>query len=154
MACAYVVIGVLFLLLGVGALALALIGYLRGRTAANWPTAAGVVTGTRIEESASGRGGFVYKPVVLYRYEVSGVEYQGSRIRFQEERTVSSHSAAEKLLQSYAVSSPVRVRYNPRKPQESVLEPGSSVIWFLFGLVVAFLLIALGALGVSQGVVR
>ena len=110
------------MLSAVGIAAYALMQSARGRAAAGWPTAAGTVTSTRIDEKSALKGGFFYTPVILYRYTVAGMDYHGDRIAFGD--MSGSHLEAEKMLQSYPVGSAIHVHYNPGRPEESVLQTG------------------------------
>jgi hypothetical protein len=116
--------------------------YARGRAAMGWPTAAGTVTGPRIDETRELRGGFTYTPVILYRYAVDGLDYNGNRVAFGKTR--GPHSAAEKVLQSYPVGSAIEVHYNLGRPQESVLQSGPNASYLVGNLVGASLLFGLG----------
>ncbi len=144
-------LGVSCLLLGAGVLALAVRDYLRGRASVAWPTAAGVVTATRIEEARLGLK-VRYTPVVRYRYEVGGIEQESDQLALGQDVTYGSHGAAEKLLMAYAVGSAVHVRYDPTRPRNSVLQPGASASWLLgvFSLGVFFLLIGVAGVWMSQ----
>ncbi len=71
---------------------------------------------------------------VSYTYDVDGTAHAGDRLRFGH--YAGALAAAETDAAKYAVGAPVEVRYDPRKPQASVLEAGVAGISVL-GLVLA-----------------
>ncbi len=119
---------------GVGTLAGGL--YLRFRTAAsrNWPSVRGTVVVNRVRAEVHPReqGGpplTRYYPEVEYEYTVAGRSYRSKRIRFGGLPFVYSTDRAEIeawFTAHYPEGSEVEVYYNPLRPEEAVLEPGSS----------------------------
>jgi hypothetical protein len=144
----WLVLSVGLLLLGVALLVWVTRDFLRGRGAENWPRVDGVVTGTRIDKTQATRGGPMYHPVVLYRYELRGVAYQGDRLAFGFSVMKGSHSGAEEFLRAYPVGSPIAIRYDPASPDKSVILAGSSAGWWLWGFIGATFIIALGGVGI------
>jgi Protein of unknown function (DUF3592) len=117
----------------------AILLWYRGRQAALWPAVGGVVTRSRVESKklrmgstmyrTSGRSTY-YRPDLAYSYEVGGGHFEGKRTRFGMSRRWSKDRTRwETLIAPYAVGQTVQVRYDPRKPGESVLEPGVAAFW-------------------------
>jgi hypothetical protein len=63
----------------------------------------------------------LYEPVVTYSYTVGGTEYIGGRFAFDWRRE-STRQAAEAVVGTMRVGTPVTVRYDPDNPSEAVLE--------------------------------
>ena len=113
----------------------------KAKAAESWPTAAGRVLSCEVieEESTDREGGTStwYNPVVTYAYTAGGRELTSRRLRFGNYRS-ATRKKAEAALAPYPVGASPAVRYNPEKPEESVLEtrkPGPLyLIMALFGL--------------------
>ena len=124
-----------------------------------WPVAEGRVLSAKVEkyrQSVSrGTGGprdrmTLYRPVLLYEYEVAGKRFRGGRIAQSPGLNRGVPEFAQKVVDRYAVGSAVAVRYNPRRPDESVLEarvPGS----WIFGAAVGVALLALAVYTYVRG---
>src|SRR3954454_8817942 len=103
-----------------------------------WPVAKGRVVSAKVEEYresvSRGTGGArdrmtLYRPIVRYKYEVAGKRYEGGRIAQSPgiNRGVPDFAAA--IVQRYAEGSAVDVRYNPKRPDECLLEPRVPRSW-------------------------
>lgn len=104
-----------------------------GQAALSWPVATGVVKSSEIAEYKT-KGGRQFMANVAYDYAVDGTNYSGNRLRFGH--YAGAMAAAEADAAKYVAGAPVEVRYDPRKPQTSVLEPGVAGI-SVAGLVLA-----------------
>ena len=108
-----------------------------------WPTTTGVVRGQDVSTSSSSQGGSTtHHPKLRYEYEVEGDTYVSSRIAVGSGPSFGSRSGAREWLEDYPEGSEVTVRYNPRRPDRSVLEPGG-ILGGLFLLLVAGGMLAL-----------
>ena len=146
--------GVLALVIGGFGLAVLAIVVSSLREAAamkRWPVAEGQVLSAKVEEYRTsvsrGAGGArdrmtLYRPVLLYEYEVAGKRFRGSRIAQSPGLDRGVPEFAQKVVDRYAVGSAVAVRYNPRRPDESVLEPRVPGSW-IFGAAVGVALLVL-----------
>jgi Protein of unknown function (DUF3592) len=88
------------------------------RRAHGWPTEIGHVDSTSVVLSSGGGqpGSAAYYAQVKYCYTVQGHTYSGALShRFMLK------GRADKWISQYANSSPLTVRYNPNKAQDSVL---------------------------------
>ena len=119
-----------------------------------WPVANGRVLSSKVEEYRDSAGGgdysgnrvrmTLYRPVVLYEYKIAGKRFQGNRITQSPGLNRGVPDFAEKIVQRYARGSELEVRYNPKRPEESVLEPRLPASWIL-ALLIAIGLLALAA---------
>jgi hypothetical protein len=92
-----------------------------GAASLTWPTAPGTVKSSRVAtHDADGIETFVAK--VAYDYTVRGKTYAGDRLRFAV--YAGARQKAQQDVDKYPVGTRVEVRYAPRQPQTSTLEPG------------------------------
>ena len=94
-----------------------------------WPTTEGVITESHITSShktstEKGWHGsrYEYEVRVQYAYEVDGVSYNGNRLRIRPNK-YSSEKNAQRELAEYPLGQRVRVYYNPKEPERSLLKP-------------------------------
>ena len=140
---------------GIGLIILAIVVSALREVAAmkRWPVASGRVLSSKVEKYRDSTGGgdysgnrvrmTLYRPVVLYEYKIAGKRFQGNRITQSPGLNRGVPDFAEKIVQRYARGSEIEVRYNPKRPEESVLEPRLPASWILA------LLIALGLLALA-----
>ncbi len=106
-----------------------------GRDAVNWPTTSGQVVETKVTShtSTSSSGSSrsrtrssttSYRPWVLYRYSVDGLELENHTV--QTMTSYETRSEAMLVTDEYPVGSTVSVYYKPTDPDTSVLVPGIS----------------------------
>lgn len=119
--CGSMLLGLVFLAGGAGLGWLSAHWLMRAADATSWPTAAGVVAGSR---DASGR--------MEYRYGVGGREYTGTHIR-------SIHVVYRGAMEREDVGrlrpgNPCRVFYSPQDPADACLVPEAGAgPWILAG---------------------
>ena len=125
---------VIFLLLG-AAIEAAYLIYI-ARISRAWPTAPGRVVSVLIETRRGSDGARSFRPTVDYRYQVKGVDYEGSRIDLTYDLWMARYYAcfttqgAARVLDGYVPGCPVAVYYKPNHPEYSLLKPGAS--WSLY----------------------
>jgi hypothetical protein len=116
-----------------------------------WPVAKGRVLSSKVEQytqivgsrSTGGRSRMtLYRPVVLYEYEVGGRRFEGDRVAQSPGLNRGVVEFAEKVAQRYPVGASVDVRFNPKRPGECVLEPRVPASW-IAALVIGLGLVAL-----------
>jgi hypothetical protein len=120
------------------------------RDACKWPTTRGKIIATEVEEyvprfdgdTDNRRPRTMYKPSVLYTYEVNGRQYQGDRVTMGTKVSATLPIVARRLAARYPVGAEVDVHYNPKSPGESVLKPRSVTHWLLWIVVVAMFTLA------------
>ena len=63
-------------------------------------------------------------PVFEYTFQVNGAIFSGNRLTFSQ--VVVEEDTAAKIRELFAVGNPVRVHYNPRNPNDCVLNPSGA----------------------------
>ncbi|HEX9933258.1 MAG TPA: DUF3592 domain-containing protein [Allosphingosinicella sp.] len=116
------------------------------RAAASWPVAPGIMLATTVREPAPG-GPPKYQPLVHYRYNVGGRDFEGVQLRLVETATFDRNKAYADIA-PYAPGTAVHVRYNPQSPDRSVLEltPVSSPFLLIAGGLVLLIMLGIGAI--------
>ena len=144
---------------GLAVLALVVSSLREAAAMKRWPIAKGRIVSSKVEEYRTsvsrGTGGArdrmtLYRAVVLYEYEVAGERFKGNRIAQSPGMDKGVSRFAEEMVQRYAAGSAVDVRYNPKRPGESVLEPRVPGSW-IFGLAFGLGLIALAVYTYLRG---
>lgn len=103
----------------------------RAILASRWPSVEGEIASTRLVHRSGGEGAGDYE-YIAYRYSVNGRPYRGDRVRFGPQVAPGSiipafdpepkhPGAAAALAREYPQGRTVRVYFNPRRPEESVL---------------------------------
>ena len=115
----------------------------RALLASRWPTVEGEIAGTRLVRRYDGDAQSADYDYVAYRYQVNGQPYRNDRVRFGPQVTPQSVVPAldpepnsprdtAALAARYPRGKPVRVYYNPRRPEESVLYPMPNLtVWVI-----------------------
>jgi phage terminase large subunit-like protein len=139
---------------GLAMLVLVVVSLREAAAMKRWPVARGRVLSSKVEEyrADAGSGNFggprgrmtLYRPVVLYEYEVGGQRYRGDRIAQSPGMDKGVDVFAQAVAKRYATGSAVDVRFNPQRPAESVLEPRVPRAW-IFALAIAVGLLILAA---------
>ncbi len=133
----------------------------RRRTAESqrWPTVPGRVVSSEVRRSVSqdadGNSSTDYQAEVQYTYSVSGASFTGQRLTFAVQE--SSYTAALDNVQRYPPGAAVAVHYNPRKPEEAVLEvqQSSGNTWMMVaGIVFAALGILSMCIGLTVSIIQ
>jgi hypothetical protein len=113
----------------------------KSRAAASWPTALGTIQKAemQVDRDTDPESTATLVLRLEYRFQASGREYAGARIRFDETRYPSS-KAAQKALSQYPVGGQVQVFFDPQNPAECVLQKKNSA-GFVFLAVGAIIII-------------
>lgn len=98
-----------------------------GRSAASWPSVAGIITQSRTARRwGLGNGvrvaGLWYVPEIGYRYEIDGRAYSGRKITLADTGYPKLRDARE-VIARYPEGARVPVYYDPARPKRSFLEP-------------------------------
>ena len=121
-----VIVGMVFVIVGIGLVAFMRRRHALVRASQGWPTAPGTVLESEVRRyGLSVETGRRYYPAVRYRYEVAGRSYVGKRLYF-DEMAWASRSTAARLAGKYSPGATVTVRYDPHDPARALLEPGLS----------------------------
>jgi len=93
------------------------------RAVAAWHTADGKILSVDIVQVPAAEEDH-YEARMRYSYRVNGHGFEGSQLRVGPKRLVfPQHSKAVKALAAYQPGGRVTVYYDPRAPQQSVIEP-------------------------------
>ncbi len=93
----------------------------------DWPSVLGVVTSSDFETRHRKRPGQPHMAQhyvrVTYEYIIDEARYENDVVRFDQASLTRTQK--ERLVSAHPVGRPVEVFYNPTKPGQSVLVPGS-----------------------------
>ena len=116
-----------FIAVGAGIVVVALHTAWRCARAGGWPTVAGEILQSGLEDQtvddSEGTTTTRYKPRLRYRYAVKGKTYMGHRVSFGFEWH-GFQWTAQRIADRYPVGKRVRVRVCPADPSETALESG------------------------------
>ncbi|MBX7158047.1 MAG: DUF3592 domain-containing protein [Verrucomicrobiae bacterium] len=136
-------IGLIFLLVGISMVIQSLIYFFRGLASFHWNQIQGRITRSKIIiEQPSARKAPSYRWDLEYSYEVSGKTYFAKNYR-QNPNVISSINFYQKLVDANPVNALVQVFYHPSYPQKAVLKPGLDWQWFVY-FISSFICVALG----------
>jgi hypothetical protein len=126
----------------------------QARAMRKWPRTAGRIVRSEVDTTVQEhhRPGMardydvkMYRPRIVYVYEVGGNSFEGDDIGWSA--SANKPSIAEKYVMRYPLQSPVQVFYNPDDPTQSTLKPSGTmvalVLW-LIALALAFAAFAIG----------
>lgn len=108
-----------------------------------WPVAPGTIDKAEVEEFEGWLGGnasernrppqTLYRSDIVYSYEVNGRTYSGTKLGSQGAVTANIRGVVEKSVARYRAGQPVEVRYDPKNPAESVIDPRMPwALWLVF----------------------
>jgi hypothetical protein len=128
-----IIVGLVVLLVAIGAIAGAGYFYLKNRDTRKWPAVEGVITksDTRIQRSPGSSGAPTTIADVWYKFIVDGIAYRNDAISLAQYGS-SSASHAVREAHRYPVGRRVMVYYNPENPYDSVLEHKTP--WVFIGI--------------------
>lgn len=137
-----ILIGIVFLLIGLGVTGWGCSTISRGKASASWPSVQGKVLSSMVSShrSSSGSGrrsSMTYGADVSYEYTVKGKRYTSDRVIFGEYSS-SNRGHATEIVHRYPKGKKVKVYYDPADHKAAVLEAGAGVgayIPFLIGVV-------------------
>lgn len=132
----------IFGVLGLGILAAGAAAQWKAFKERFWPVVTGRVLSSEVERyetsvsmagqgRSSGSSLVVYRPAVLYEYEVRERRYRSNRIASQPQARVAVPDIAARTVQRYVAGSAVAIRYKPKNPAESVLEARVPAFWHI-----------------------
>jgi hypothetical protein len=92
-----------------------------GLASRDWPAVEGKVVSAEIVSGEDDS----YLARIVYAYTVNGKSFQGERQRFDGGSSYGGdRHQVGRYLDKYPVEEPTLIRYDPRHPERSVLEPG------------------------------
>lgn len=133
---AYKIFSFLFLAVGIWAIMDGTIRALEGVKAKSWPIAKGRILISRYEQWRTTRDVRVAGLCIdiQYLYQVGDKIFEGSRLNTGW-RCFGNQRHIEDVLRNYPSGKEVTVRYNPKDPKQSLLEPGIDwTCFFLWGI--------------------
>lgn len=114
-----------------------------------WPVTRGRVVSVEVQVKQA-ESDELYQPRVRYEYVVGGKSYVNDVIDLHSARWFYRQHVADERAAEYEPGREVLVRYNPRKPQVSLLKPGVSAASWVVAVLVVALLVALATFGVVE----
>lgn len=105
--------------------ALAIRNARRGSASRRWPQVQGRVLRSFVLVQTDSEGGRSTKPQVEYEYVVEGATYRGTRLRYGQTGSWSQKQA-ERVIAPFQAGASVPVFFDPLKPRDAVLIPGTS----------------------------
>jgi hypothetical protein len=144
---------------GLAVLALVVISLREAAAMKRWPVAQGRVLSAKVEEYRTsvsrGVGGArarmtLYRAALVYEYEVAGKRFRGTRVAQSPGLDRGVPDFAAKVVERYPSGSAVGVRYNPKRPDESVLEPRVPTSW-IYGAAIGVGLLVLAVYEYLKG---
>jgi hypothetical protein len=132
---------VLLFALGIWFILAFLLEKIRAWRYAKFPTADGVITSLTLDEKKGMTRSPSWVPRVEYSFQVSQKVFTASRFTFS--RVVVDEKTAKRINDLFAVGNPVKVYFNPRNPQDCVLNPSGADLKTRLVLGVALTLIGL-----------
>ena len=120
-----------------------------------WPSTLGQVTEARVSRhtstDADGDTSESFTPLVRYRFQVAGQEYEGKKITFGFQQSFSNQAKAQAALETFPVGRQVSVYYDPNNPSDAVLErkAGGSTLGLVLGIIFLVISLCLGCPGLT-----
>ena len=127
-----------FLLIGLLLLILFLKNVYFGYKSNFWSETTAEVISSKLSVSEDGSS-YSYNIFVNYKYSVKGKVYENDRINFWY-RNARDGTLARNLIHEYRAGVIVPVYYNPKDPNQSVLEKGYSLNFFILFFILICLL--------------
>jgi hypothetical protein len=109
----------------------------------NWPTIEGKITksylmvGSRYDEGGN-YSGQSYRAVIHFQYNVNDVEYGSDCVKYPlfgtlfRKRSSNIDGDKREIVRKYRIGSIVDVYYNPKRPADSILQPGPPWVFYVF----------------------
>ena len=111
---------------------------IRQHASKRWPTTPGEILESHLEEDSDG-----WCPNVRYVYVVNRKRHLTGRLYFFLSNS-STEREAGKHISPYPVGKSVTVYYNPRKPEDAVLDRRMPLWWPLFWLFFSLFMLVVG----------
>jgi hypothetical protein len=133
-----------FLLLLLGWFSYSVIGDVKAILTKSWPSTNGTVINSEVKRGTSSKGSPKYSPEISYYYQIGAMTYRSNRYSSTIARGTSQW--ARQIVNKYPSGAKLTVYYNPKKQNDSVLDPGlqSDNYWMtlLSGFFIAVVLLA------------
>lgn len=113
-----------FSALGIGLIIFGLFTLREASRSRGWATVEGRVVSANVNVF-TGKSGTTWRPIVIYSYSVGGIRFMSSRIAFHPV-AAADRAGAAKVAAQYPAGRTIPVFYDPRDPEQAVLEPGGN----------------------------
>lgn len=120
--------GLIFSAVGLGTLIGSAATIRTALSSREWPSVPGEVISANVISYRDSDGDTMYRPRVVYRYELGGVTYESDRVNLSGSMATSGTRAAEKTVAAYPPGSTVEVYYDPANPASCLLQRGTGRI--------------------------
>ncbi|MFN7892225.1 MAG: DUF3592 domain-containing protein [Pirellula sp.] len=133
----------MFFLIGFGIISFSLWNIRSSLVAGGWPTATGTIKAVHLDRKSDSDGD-IFETKVVYNYVAQGKQFEGNRIAYGycPSNGQRSHEQIFAKLQS---AQTVEVRYDPSRPETSVLSYGiHRSHWFLLAFGTLWLAFSMG----------
>lgn len=107
----------------------------------NWPKKEGVILSSEFVSSIDSDKKPIYTAEILYEYYIENIKYVGNSVTVGGLTYTSNPNYAQLLINKYQKNTKVEVFYNPKNPEQAVLEPGFNWLAslpFLIGIIFSF----------------
>lgn len=118
----------------------------RAWSSRRWPTGEAVIVSAAFHERRGSRGRTLFEPTIQFRYRFRDVDYIGHRIAFGDVAT-RDRDNAERVAARFAPGTYWRVSIRERRPEMSVLHPGTNrELWFAVCFFASYVTLAIASL--------
>lgn len=125
----------------------------KGISSSSWPVVMGVIKSSELKENKRkehGRSKTTYITKLKYEYTIGGKRHTSDRFCFGDYGS-SGGNRAQIIRSRHPVGTSARIHYNPMKPEESVLQTGST--WFMnLWLTLVLIMTFSGVIGVIRAI--
>jgi hypothetical protein len=121
------IFGLVFIFAGAYAIVQAWLDILKGKRSEDWPKVYGEILATEVSSSSDVYDGVMYYPLVRYRFEYLGAQYESENIKIGSFLTGSIiKSFSRNAIEQYHPKQTVTIYVCPDDPTNSVLKRGIS----------------------------
>ena len=148
-----VVVGLFFLIIGIGVTVLGVKYMCEAKASKSWPTTSAKITKSVVDVKREGVGQSekrMYSAEISFDYTVEGIKHSSSKVWIGGLSRTNRKSRSQKIVDKYKVGSTAKAFYDPNDPRMAILEPGlshASVTVTIIGLVFSILGVLIMAFG-------
>ena len=133
----------IFFCIGLAIAGMSLFAMYQARQSLAWPVTNAQIIESGISKAKVGKAS--YRPKIKYRYELNSQVYESEQIYFAGVNWASDYEYANGISKRFPPGQITAIRYQPGKPQQSVLIPGQRRESF-YSLILALVFMAFGVL--------
>jgi len=107
--------------------------FILSKKSKDWKKTEGEIVNSKVQKTND--DGVIYKAVIRYKYTIGEKVYFSNRVFYGDNTWSNFSKSAKTLVNKYPKGEKALVYYNPKHPNQSVLETGvhSVIYWVLFG---------------------